>query len=65
MSKVRPIGELLLDLEPLLEELTEEHDLQHGDVLALVHSWLQIHAPEAREEYLDGTSPEFFYGSRK
>jgi hypothetical protein len=59
------LGTTLLKLEKSLEELTDSktHDLQWGDVLALVHSWLTIHAPHAREEYLDGTHPIFYYGA--
>jgi hypothetical protein len=65
MPKLRKLGEILLDMEPLLDELAHTHELQWGDILALIHSHLVVHAPSSREEYLDGTHPEFFYGSRK
>lgn len=53
----------MLDMELLLTELTVVHDLQWGDVLYLVYSWLTVHAPEAREEYTDGSNPIFYYGA--
>lgn len=65
MSKLRPLGDILLDLEPLLEELTDCHELQYGDVLALVYAWLQVHRPEAQEEYVSGGTPVFYYGPEK
>lgn len=64
-KKLRPLGTILLDLEVLLEEMTDAHELQTGDILALVKSWIDIHAPHANEEYTDGTSPTFFYGGKK
>lgn len=65
-AKLRPMGDVLLDLETILEELVDAHQLQFGDVLALVWSWLCIHRPGAREFYIsDGSSPEFTYGPRK
>lgn len=64
MSKLRPLGSITSDLEKLLEELVDEHDLQTGEILALVYAWIQIHRPGANEEYLDGSSPVFKYGPK-
>lgn len=66
-NKLRPMGDILLDLEILLQEMTDEnqHGMQYGDVLSLIFSWLEIHAPHAKEEYIDGGHPEFFYGYKK
>jgi hypothetical protein len=61
-KKIRPAGDITLELEILLEELSFDHDLQHGEVLALVYCWLMIHAPDQREKYLDGKNPIFYYG---
>lgn len=61
-KKLRKVGDITLDLEVLLEELSFDHDLQHGEVLALIHSWLNIHAPDQKEKYLDGKNPIFYYG---
>lgn len=62
MKRIRPTGKILLDMEPLLEELIDSHDLQWYDVLVLIWGWLMIHRPFAQEEYVDGTKPLFFYG---
>jgi hypothetical protein len=65
-KQLRPMGDITLDMEKLLEEMTEDHDLQWGEVLGLVHTWLQIHAPQAQEEYVSSNnSPIFYYGPRK
>lgn len=61
-KKIRPAGDVTLDLETLLEELSFDHELQHGEVLALVHCWLEIHAPSQKEVYSDGKNPKFYYG---
>ena len=63
-KKLRPVGDILLDLEVLLEELVDQ-GLQLGDILALVNTWTTVHAPEAIEEYLDGSHPIFHYGPKK
>lgn len=60
--KVRSVGNVLLDLEKVIDELVDGHDLQWGDVLNLVHGHLQVHNPAAREEYVEGGHPEFYYG---
>lgn len=62
---MRRLGDITLDMEELLFEMIEEHDLQWGEVLALIKCWLEIHAPEAQEVYTDGDSPIFYYGPRK
>jgi hypothetical protein len=62
---VRKLGDILLDLEELLDEAVDDHELQWGDVLALVHSHLVVHRPDAQEEYVDGGHPEFHYGPPK
>lgn len=62
-SKIRKVGEITEDLEPLLFELVD-HELQHGEILALVAAWLEIHAPHARERYTDGTVPVRYYGHK-
>lgn len=65
-KQLRPMGGITLDMEKLLVEMTEDHDLQWGEVLGLVHTWLQIHAPQAQEEYTDGSeSPIYYYGPKR
>lgn len=62
-DKIRKLGEVTQDLEPLLMELVD-HELQHGEILHLILGWLSIHAPESRENYIDGTVPVFYYGHK-
>lgn len=64
-KKIRRMGDITLDLEPLLEELIDDHDLQYYEVLALVRGWLETHRPNAIEEYLDGTHPVYQYTHRE
>jgi hypothetical protein len=63
--QLRPLGDITLDMEKLLTEMTDQHELQHGEILALVHAWLQIHAEHAREQYTIGGHPIFYYGPEK
>lgn len=65
MAKLRPLGHITSDLELLLEEMTDQHEMQNGEILALVYNWLKVHAPQATEVYEDDTNPEFYYGPRK
>jgi hypothetical protein len=65
MVKLRPLGSILLDLEPILEEMIDKHDLQKSDVIALVSGWIDAHRPDCREEYEDGTFPVLFYGPKE
>jgi len=58
------LGDNLLQLEALLDQMIDVHDLQWGDVLALVHAYLMVHRPDAREQYIDGGSPEYYYGPK-
>jgi len=62
MKKLRPLGEITQDLEPLLLEMAVEHDLQHGEILNIIRGYLEIHVPDQKEQYTDGTSPVFYYG---
>lgn len=65
MAKMRKLGVVLLDLEPLLDEMAEQHELQLSDILALIKMHLEVHNPGCIEEFLDGTKPLFFYGHYK
>ena len=64
-KKIRPLGDIMLDLEPLIFEMVEDHDLQFGDILNLVFGYMKVHCPDAQEEFLDGTHPVFFYGTKE
>lgn len=63
-NKVRPLGDILLDMEPLMNEAMD-HNLQWADMLGLVHAWLMVHRPHDREEYVAGGHPEYYYGPKR
>lgn len=58
----RALGDIMLDIEVNITEMVENHDLQWGDVLNLIHGYLEVHRPDAQEEYVEGGHPIFFYG---
>lgn len=59
------LGHDLLELEKILDRMMDKHDLQWGDILNLVRGHLEIHRPDAQEEYLDGSHPVFYYGPKE
>lgn len=61
-KSLRPLGTVLIELEPLLTEMAKDHDLQWGDILNIVKGYMEVHLPDHREEYIDGKHPEFYYG---
>lgn len=65
LKTCRKMGDILLDLEPILFELTEEHEMQLGELLALIKCWTEIHSPGSIEEYQDDTHPVYYYGPRE
>jgi hypothetical protein len=64
-NKRRPLGEILLELEFIYDEMVDDHELQMGDILALTHMYLQVHRPDCIEKYTDGGIPIFYYGSEE
>lgn len=64
-KRTRKVGDILLEMEPLLLELACDHELQWGDILGLTYSYLMVHAPGAREEYDEGGHPEYYYGPKR
>ena len=65
-KKIRRVGDITGDLEPLLLELVGDHDLQHHEVLGIIKAYLDCHCPYAIETYdEDGSHPVFYYGHRE
>ena len=60
--KIRPYGEILLELEEKLDEMIDDHGVQAGDILNGVYGHLESHRPDCFEEYEDGGCPTFYYG---
>jgi hypothetical protein len=61
----KTIGDTLLELETILDEMVDKHDLQVGDILNLVYGHLVVHRPDAFEEYVDGGRPVMYYGPKE
>lgn len=65
-KQLRPLGDILLDMEKLIVEMVVDHGLQWGDVLYNIYGYLKIHLPGGQETYVDdGSHPEFYYGPRR
>lgn len=61
----RALGQITGDLEPLLQELTDKHEMQWHEILGLIHAYLVVHCPQGQETYTaDGDHPVFYYGPR-
>lgn len=65
MAKIQKMGDIMHDLEAVVTKMIEQHDLQKGEVLSLVSSYINIHFPAAVEEYEDGSHPLEYYGPRE
>ena len=62
MSKIRPLGRITEELEPILCELVERHELQKYEIIALISGYIDVHLPGCIEEYEDGSHPILRYG---
>lgn len=63
-KKLRPLGEIILDIEPFLLEMAD-HDLQWPEYHGLLHTYLQVHLPDQNPEYMDGSNPIYFIGPKE
>lgn len=64
MAKKEKMGDILLEHECVLLKMVNQ-GLQWGDILNLTRGYLEVHAPDAQEEYTAGGHPEFYYGPQK
>lgn len=55
------MGDILLEQEVVIQKMIKQ-GLQWGDILNITRGYLEVHAPEAREEYISGGYPVFYYG---
>lgn len=66
MPRIRPLGDITGDMEPLLLSMVYDHRMQAGEILNLIRGYLEIHCPECFEEYEDGSGrPVFYYGPKE
>lgn len=64
-KQIRPMGNIMLDMEPLIQEMMDDHDLQHQEFHGLMDHYLLVHYPKHQAKYLDGTVPILHYISGK
>lgn len=64
-KKLRRLGDITQDMEPLLMEMAIDHDMQVHEILGVVLKYLQMHCPGSVEEYTDGTKPVHYYGHQE
>jgi hypothetical protein len=65
-TKLRPFGHVTLDHEVILEEMTDAHEMQADEILALTWQWIVTHRPGSIPVYVeDGSWPVFRIGPRK
>lgn len=69
-KKIRPLGDIMLDIEPFLEEMHGHpsqggHDMQHHEVLYIINGWQHTHVPHQRETYVADNSHPVLYGPKK
>lgn len=62
-KQIRKLGDITGDLEPLIQEMVFDHEMQVHEILGIIHAYLISHCPEAVEVYVaDGSSPQLRYG---
>lgn len=61
---MRPLGDITSDMETLISEMVDDHDMQWGEILNIIRGYLEVHRPDAQEEYEDGGHPTFYYGPK-
>ena len=59
---MKTLGDLMFQVEDLVEQFVDVHDMQRGEIMALIDNYIVTHYPGAIEEYEDGSSPIYFYG---
>lgn len=64
-NKLRPIGDITQDMEPLLQEMMYGHKMQWHEILGLIYAYLGTHYPEGQETFTsDKSHPIYYYGHR-
>jgi hypothetical protein len=55
----------MLDMEPLIDEMTLDHEMQFHEVIGVILAHLEAHHPDSKEEYEDGSVVELSYRPTK
>lgn len=61
MKRLRPLGKITDEMEPLIQEMVEQHQMQAHEIIGIIYLYLQSHCPEAIEIYEDESSPILKY----
>lgn len=54
---IRPMGQITEDLEKILIEMCDDHELQSYEIHGIIDHWFPIHFESAIPTYEDGTQP--------
>lgn len=54
-KQIRPLGDIMLDLEPYLFEMHLDHDLQTQELVGLIWTWSTTHFAKQIPKYDDVT----------
>jgi len=63
-KKLRKLGDITQDMEPLLLEMAVDHDMQAHEILGIVYAYLRAHVSSCLEEYDDGTQAVYYFGHK-
>lgn len=65
-SKLRPLGDILLEIEPLYLELMMGHNLQRSDLIGLILQYDETHGltESVVETYMDGSKAVTYHGHK-
>ena len=64
-KKLRPLGDIMCDMEKYLSEMALDHRMQWHEILYLIYGYLKTHFQDGQETYADGSHPEFYGPPRK
>lgn len=65
-GKLRPIGHILLEMEPLYRELMIGHELQRSDLIGIILQYDETHGltESVVETYMDGSKAVTYHGHK-
>lgn len=64
-KRIRPLGQVMNKMEPLLLEMTEDHKMQWFEIINIIHGYLQTHCIHSQELYDDNSTPILYYGHKE
>lgn len=65
MRKLRPLGQVMCDAEPIIgDEMAGQHEMQTNEIVSLIVDYLDVHFPDARPTFTDGSRLVILMGHR-